>query len=114
MALTRLFRRDGGVIYSRVLTKVFGSEGVWRPIEEARAACQLRGSRLIEELAVRYARHVQTSLGYREMPIWRHVKKSGERGRILYTLVFATDHPVGREIMEACFKKRYSGQGSLS
>lgn len=113
MALTRFFRRDGCVLHPHILNKVFGSEEVWRPIEAARAAGRLRGARLIEELASRYAAQLHDALGYAEEPLWRHVRRGGENGPILYTLVFATDLGVGRRIMESCFRKRYSGQGSL-
>jgi three-Cys-motif partner protein len=113
MALARLFREDGPVIHPHVLTKVFGAEEVWRPLEEKRKAGELRRGRLIEALAERYASQLQTKLGYEQQPLWRHVKATGETGRILYTLVFVTDHQVGRRIMEGCFEKRYSGQESL-
>jgi three-Cys-motif partner protein len=113
MALSRFFRRDGCVIHPHILDRVFGSEEIWRPIEEARAAGRLRGGRLVEELSSRYAARLENALGYAEQPLWRHVRRDGDSGPILYTLVFATDHSLGKTIMESCFKKRFSGQGCL-
>jgi three-Cys-motif partner protein len=112
MALQRFFERDGVSRNAHVLTKVFGSEDVWRPIEAERLAGGLRGARLIQALTEAYVDSLRR-LGYAERPLFRHVRTDGESGRILYTLVFATDHPVGRRIMEKCFNNRFSGQQSF-
>jgi three-Cys-motif partner protein len=113
MALQRLFPVDGPVTSPDTLTRVYGSEEVWRPIEEARMAGRLPRTRLIQALTERYMELLKSDLGYLQEPLCRHIRKDGESGIFLYTLVFATDHPLGRKIMESCFRHRHSGQQTL-
>ncbi len=111
MVLARLFPCKGGVQHDRVLDRVFGTSQAWRQV--VTATPPLRGPKLIEALARTYENLLTTELGYVEPPIHRHILSHGERGRTLYTLVFATDHQVGTTIMSSCLKKRLSGQQSL-
>jgi len=113
MALQRFFPVGRRTQCPDVLTRVFGSEDAWRPIEEQRMAGGLQRSSLIQALTERYGRLLQADLGYQPKPIHRHIRMDGESGIWLYTLVFATDHPVGRQVMEECFRHRQSGQGTL-
>ncbi|MCZ7663979.1 MAG: three-Cys-motif partner protein TcmP [candidate division NC10 bacterium] len=113
MVLQRLFPRGRPAQHTHVLDKVFGSEEVWRPIEEQRMAGGLRRGSIIQALTESYMTLLTGTLGYVEQPLHRHIRMGGERGVFLYTLVFATDHSVGRRTMDKCFRHRHSGQGAL-
>jgi three-Cys-motif partner protein len=113
MVLQRFFPRDQPATNKHVLDRIFGSRAAWETIETERMAGRLRRSKLIAALTTAYCQLLVDELGYREPPIHRHIRMHGESGIFLYSLVFATDHPVGRTIMEKCFRKRLSGQGTL-
>jgi three-Cys-motif partner protein len=113
MALQRFFPEGRAAIHPHVLDRVFGSREAWAQIEQDRMRGQLPGSRLIAALTERYCRLLADEFGYLEEPVYRHIRKDGESGIFLYSLVFATDHPKGKKIMESCFAKRFSGQMTI-
>jgi three-Cys-motif partner protein len=94
----RLLRVDGNEVRpqdSAAITAVFGTDD-WDHIYQARLNGEIESSRAGDEYLNLMRWRMETVLDYQ----WTHpLEVRNERGRVIYHMIFATDHPVGNEIM---------------
>lgn len=84
-----------GEDYFRRVDAMFGDQR-WREIHEGRAQGMLDAEEEKKELVNLMRWRLQHSLGYRRTIPLRVTRSTGHD---LYTMIFATDHPVGEKIM---------------
>ena len=80
--------------------RMFGNPK-WRSIKEARERKEITGRNLKAELVNLMRWRLENDLGY---AVTIPLEFVNERGGSLYTVIFATDHPVGEKIMRHVFK----------
>lgn len=87
-----------------LVNKVYGSK-VWGLIYQRRVEGSWNASRMRQELINLYRWRLESILQYKKT----HAIGIGDNNIPLYTLIFATDHPAGDQIMEHIYKT-YSGK----
>jgi three-Cys-motif partner protein len=95
------------------ITAMYGNER-WRDIYRRRRAGELSPDQARSEYVRLYAEGLKEELGYKHV-LDRQILQHGKKGHSLYFLIFATDHDVGRKIMNHCMDTGYpdDGQGEL-
>jgi three-Cys-motif partner protein len=83
----------------RDLRKVFGGDA-WMPIYERRFGEEITGAEARSQYVDLYLSQLR-DLGYATVYA-REVRTQGTEGLVLYYLVFTTDNPAGRDIMDSC------------
>lgn len=99
----RTLPRDGRVRPDDAmkLTQMYGTDQ-WRTIYEARVAETTSPGGAREEYVNLMRWRLEHVLGYR----WTHpLEIFNERGHSIYHMVFATDHPVGNDIMTSLYNR---------
>ena len=99
----RLLRVDGEVRPQdqAAISAVFGTED-WQHIYRARLDGSLEPSEAGDQYLNFMRWRMESVLGYR----WAHpLEVRNEAGHIIYYMIFATDHPVGHEIMSTVYAK---------
>lgn len=95
------------------ITAMYGNER-WRDIYNRRKAGELSPDQARTEYVRLYAAGLKGELGYKHA-LDRQILQHGQKGHPLYFLIFATDHDVGRTIMNHCMDTGYPDdpQGQL-
>lgn len=87
------------VRYAARVDRMFGTN-IWRHILNARRADEIEPAEARSELINLMRWRLEADLGYATtLPL----QITDEKGRPLYTMIFATDHTVGDKIMRSCF-----------
>jgi len=83
------------------ITEMYGT-GAWKHIYAARLRDDIRADDAREEYVNLMRYRLETILGYK----WTHpFEVLNERGRPIYHMIFATDHPAGTKIMTSIYNK---------
>jgi three-Cys-motif partner protein len=85
-----------------MMHRVFGTDG-WTAIYERRLNEDISSGEAVREYVDLYRYQIKYKLGY-EWVLARPIREKGWTGRVLYFLVFATDHRAGHDIMDHIFK----------
>jgi three-Cys-motif partner protein len=99
--LRELFlERDLPAWAERDLRRVYGNDD-WRAIHQQRREGWITASEATTNYVRLYGSGLER-LGYRTV-LDKEIRTQGDRGRLLYFLIFATDHPAGERIMNHIF-----------
>jgi three-Cys-motif partner protein len=103
-----LASEDAGAIerFAGRITNMYGTEE-WRQAYAARQFGRLNGSGLRDELLNLMRWRLEDVLGYR---VTHSFGMKNTRGREIYNMVFATDHPAGERIMNHIYGKAAEAQ----
>lgn len=82
------------------ITSLFGS-GEWRPMLQGRRSGDLDAARTRDQLTNLMRWRLENALGYK---FTHALRLTNAHGTPLYDMVFATDHPVGDEIMQSVYR----------
>ncbi len=98
----RLLRVDGSEVRPQdrdVISAVFGTAD-WEHIYQARLNDEIEPAQARDEYLNLMRWRMESVLGYE----WTHpLEVRNEVGRVIYYMIFATDHPVGHEIMSKVY-----------
>ncbi|MYD40684.1 MAG: three-Cys-motif partner protein TcmP, partial [Acidimicrobiia bacterium] len=102
--LVRLLPVQGGAVdpaHTAKIDRLFGTQD-WRQIYGARLQQLIEPGQALQEYLNLMRWRLEEILGYE----WTHpIEIRNERGDTIYYMVFATDHPVGDEIMRDVYAK---------